>query len=177
VTLANRYVLRPARPVDYDAIAAVVDDWWGRPVLPALPRLFLDHFHDTSLVAESTEGLGGFLVGLMSPAEPDRAYIHFVGVHPQARSTGLARTMYGEFFGIAREHHRSVVQAVTSPVNRASIAFHRRLGFTVTEPVPDYNGPGHDLVVFERSVSSLPRFETGPGEGSPERDRGDRSGK
>jgi predicted GNAT superfamily acetyltransferase len=24
--------LRTARPADYDAIIAVVDDWWGRPV-------------------------------------------------------------------------------------------------------------------------------------------------
>ena len=44
--------LRPARPEDYERIAAVADDWWGRPILQVLPRLFLDHFHRTSLVAE-----------------------------------------------------------------------------------------------------------------------------
>ncbi len=153
MTDPNTYVLRRARAADYDALAAVVDDWWGRPILHALPRLFLDHFHRTSIVAESAEGIGGFLVGLMSPSEPDQAYIHFVGVHPRARSTGLGRIMYREFFGIARDHDRSIVQAVTSPINQASIAFHRRMGFTVKGPVPDYNGPGHDLVVFERSVS------------------------
>ena len=47
---------RPAQPADYDAIAAVLDDWWGRPVLGALPRLFLDHFHATSRVIDGAAG-------------------------------------------------------------------------------------------------------------------------
>lgn len=152
MTQPNTHVLRPAQAEDYDSIAAVIDDWWGRPVLGSLPRLFLDHFHRTSLVTESAQGLGGFLVGIVSPSELDQAYIHFVGVHPQARSLGLARTMYQEFFRIAQKHGRSVVHAVTSPVNQTSIAFHRRMGFTVRGPVPGYNGPGHDLVVFERAL-------------------------
>src|SRR6185369_13159513 len=68
------FVIRPARAADYDPIAAVVDDWWGRPVLPGLPRLFLEHFHRTSLVAEEDGALVGFLVGLLSPSRPDEAY-------------------------------------------------------------------------------------------------------
>jgi hypothetical protein len=26
------------------------------------------------------------------------------------------------------------------------------MGFTVTDPVPDYNGPGRELVVFHRDL-------------------------
>jgi ribosomal protein S18 acetylase RimI-like enzyme len=152
MTEATRYVLRSARAADYDTIAAVVDDWWGRPILPSLPRLFLDHFHRTSLIAESGNHLRGFLVGIVSPSEPNQAHIHFVGVCPQARNNGLARTLYEQFFQIARSHNCRVVSAITSPVNQASIAFHRRLGFTVSGPVPDYNGPGRDLIVFERTI-------------------------
>jgi len=37
-----------AQPADYDAIASRVDQWWGRPVLGSLPRLFFDLFHRTS---------------------------------------------------------------------------------------------------------------------------------
>jgi ribosomal protein S18 acetylase RimI-like enzyme len=143
--------IRAARPDDYDAIAAVVEDWWGRPVGPAMPRLFFDHFHHTSLVAEGA-GLHGFLVGLLSPAEPDLAYIHFVGVAPAARRSGLARTMYEAFFDLARSNERARVQAITSPVNEASVAFHRGMGFTVHGPVPDYDGPGRDRFVFERTI-------------------------
>ena len=79
--------LRTAAAADYDRIIARLDDWWGRPVRQALPRLFLDHFHATSFVAERDGDLAGFLVGFMSPSLPDAAYIHFVGVHPQFRGS------------------------------------------------------------------------------------------
>jgi ribosomal protein S18 acetylase RimI-like enzyme len=143
---------RTARPADYDAIAAVVDDWWGRPVLGALPRLFLDHFHGSSLVVDGAAGLQAFLVGILSPSEPDRAYIQFVGVSPAARGLGLARQLYEEFFALARGDGRRLVSAVTAPVNSGSVAFHRAMGFTVTGPVAGYDGPGHDKIFFEREL-------------------------
>lgn len=143
---------RMARPDDYDAIAAVVNDWWGRPILGAIPRLFLDHFYRTSLVVDGPGGPLAFLVGILSPSQPGQAYIHFVGVAPQARGLGLGRRLYEEFLALARADGRSVAKAITAPVNTASIAFHRAMGFTVTGPVPDYEGPGRDYMVFERRL-------------------------
>ena len=143
---------RPARPEDYDAIAAVVNRWWGRPVLAALPRLFLDHFHNSSLIVDGPDGPMAFLIGILSPAQPQRAYIHFAGVAPQARQAGLGRRLYEEFFALARADGRRVVSAVTAPANAGSIAFHRSMGFVVAGPVPDYNGPGRDFVTFERPL-------------------------
>lgn len=148
----SSHFIRRARPSDYDRIAPVVDAWWGRSVLGSLPRLFLDHFHRSSLIAENDDGLTGFLVGIVSPSEVDQAYIHFVGVHPQARSIGLARNLYEQFFQLARAYDRQLVRAITAPVNDVSISFHERLGFTVTGPMADYNGPGRDVMVFERRV-------------------------
>jgi ribosomal protein S18 acetylase RimI-like enzyme len=145
-------VTRTARPEDYDAIAAVVNDWWGRPVLGVLPRMFLDQFWRTSLVVDGADGPDAFLIGFLSPSQPDRAYIHFVGVAPHARQRGLARQLYEEFFALARAGGRRVVGAITSPVNAGSIAFHRSLGFSVTGPVADYDGAGHDKMVFERPL-------------------------
>ncbi|MGW4793798.1 N-acetyltransferase family protein [Nonomuraea sp. NPDC004297] len=145
--------LRPATPADYDAVAAVIDDWWGRPILASLPRLFLDHFHRTSLIAEGPGGhLAGFLIGILSPSLPHEAYIHFVGVSPGARKSGLARTMYERFFDLARDDGRRVVKAVTAPVNATSIAFHSRMGFEADGPLPGYNGPGTTLVTFTRTL-------------------------
>jgi predicted GNAT superfamily acetyltransferase len=152
VILASEYRLRQARPEDYDTIAAVVDVWWGRPVLGSLPRLFLDHFHGSSLVIDGPGGMTAFLIGLLSPSWPERAYIHFAGVAPAARNRGLARNLYEEFFALARADHRMLVSAVTAPGNRGSISFHRSMGFTVTGPMPGYNGPDRDLVVFERAL-------------------------
>jgi predicted GNAT superfamily acetyltransferase len=146
--------VRGAVPADYDRIVAVVDDWWGRSVEHALPRLFLDHFHATSFVAEAgaNAGLAGFLVGFLSPSLPDAAYIHFVGINPRFRGNGLARLLYERFFQLATSGGRSVVKAVTAPVNSASIAFHTALGFSVTGPVQGYDGPSDVKMVFERRL-------------------------
>jgi ribosomal protein S18 acetylase RimI-like enzyme len=152
MTDLTRHTIRTARAADYDAIAAVVNDWWGREVLPGLPRLFLDHFHSTSLIAEAEDGLSGFLVGFVSPSAPDEAYIHYVGVRPDARSQGLARALYARFFEIARAHGRHTIKAITSPINHTSIAFHRRMGFTVTGPIPAYNGPNNPFTTFTQTL-------------------------
>ncbi|MFE6922656.1 GNAT family N-acetyltransferase [Nocardia sp. NPDC057663] len=144
--------IRRARPDDYDDLIGMVDSWWGRTVVHNLPRLFLDHFHRTSLVATDEDGISGFLVGFGSPSDADAAYIHFVAVRPDARKVGLGRTLYDEFFEIVRADGRKVVTAITSPANFTSIDFHRSLGFTVTGPVADYNGPGRSLITFERTL-------------------------
>lgn len=147
---ADGYKARAAVPDDYDAIATVVEDWWGLPVLAAVPRLFLDHFHRSSLVVDGPRGPLAFLIGILSPSDPDCAYIHFAAVAPQARHAGLARMLYEEFFAVARADGRRVARAVTIPDNTGSIAFHESMGFSVTGPIPDYNGPGRPLVAFER---------------------------
>jgi predicted GNAT superfamily acetyltransferase len=144
--------LRPARPEDYASIAAVADDWWGRPIVRVLPKLFLDHFHGTSLVAERDGVLAGFLIGFCSPSKPDEAYIHFLGVAPVERRAGLARQLYEAFFELARIERRTVVTAVTSQVNEGSIAFHRKLGFAVSDPIPGLHELGGDLVRFRRDL-------------------------
>ena len=150
--------IRTADPADYDAIAAVIDQWWGRPVLASLPRLFLDLFHGSSLAIDGTggpEGTGGldaFLIGIFSPSDADRAYIHFVGVAPEARRRGYGRLLYEEFFRRARADGRRTVSAITAPSNLRSADFHRELGFRVSGPVDGYNGPGHPMLVFDRTL-------------------------
>ena len=143
--------LRAASPDDYDRIIAVVDDWWGREIHDILPRLFLDHFHRTSLVAEDGGDLAGFLVGFMSPSLPEAAYIHFVGVRPAFRGTGLGRRLYEAFFAMAAADGRSSVGALTSPQNTGSVAFHEAMGFVATLK-PEYDGPGTPRVVFKRAL-------------------------
>ncbi len=145
--------VRAARPGDYEAIVSVVDDWWGRPMARMVPRLFLDHFHATSLIAEDGGTLLGFLIGFHSASVPDRAYIHFVGVAPAARGTGLARRLYEAFFTAAIHDGCTTVSAITSPANTASVAFHRAMGFALRGPVSDYDGPGVDRIVFERTLA------------------------
>jgi ribosomal protein S18 acetylase RimI-like enzyme len=147
--MGERWEVRMARPDDHDAIIEVVDERWGRPVAAAVPRLFLDHFYKSSLVAETSGVLAGLLIGFVSPSLPDEAYIHFAGVRPDLRGAGLGRELYGRFIARAAEQDRTVIRATTSPSNHESIEFHRRLGFEVLGPVPDYNRPGTEHVLFK----------------------------
>src|SRR5437773_3794592 len=124
--------IRNAEPSDYDRVSPIVDDWWGgRQMRALLPRLFFEHFRETSFVAEEDGELVGFLNGFLSQTFPNEAYIHFVGVRPDRRGSGLARELYERFFAVARAHERSLVRCVTAPANEASLAFHRALGFDV----------------------------------------------
>ena len=75
-----------------------------------------------------------------------------MGVAPAARQRGLGRLLYEEFFRLVRAGNRTIVSAVTAPVNSGSIAFHQSMGFTVTGPVRNHNGQGRELVVFERTL-------------------------
>src|SRR6266576_2939216 len=51
--------IRQIRPSDYWPVISVIDDWWsGRHMADMLPRLFFEHFTDTSFAAERGRGLG-----------------------------------------------------------------------------------------------------------------------
>ena len=155
--------IRPIRSSDYLAVIAVIDDWWGgRHMADMLPRLFFEHFTDTSFAAERDGELAGFLVGFRSQSRPGEAYIHFVGVNPGERGHGLGRQLYECFFEAARAGGCDRVRAVTSPVNRGSVAFHQRMGFDIEpgEAGPDgiavaagYDGEGQDRVRFVRRLA------------------------
>src|SRR5581483_5229107 len=146
--------IRHAQPSDYGTVIQHVNAWWGgRHMAPMLPKLFFVHFEGTSFVAEDGGSLAGFLCGFLSQTAPDEAYIHFVGVGPAHRGSGLGRALYERFFDAAREHGRSVVRCVTSPANETSIAFHRALGFEVERVAEDYDGPGEDRALLVKRLS------------------------
>lgn len=150
---------------DYPVIIGQADEWWGRRVAYMLPRLFLRHFHDTSLAAVDDHGnVAGFLVGIVSPAELGEAHSHFMAVAPDQRRGGLGKALYEAFFALARERGCRTVTAVVSPVNTRSQQFHLAVGF-VPVPLPDgsavrsgwdrelpvwsdWDGPGEDRIRF-----------------------------
>jgi ribosomal protein S18 acetylase RimI-like enzyme len=146
--------IRHANPSDYGRVIQHVNAWWGgREMAPMLPKLFFVHFEGTSLVAETDEsGLAGFLVGFLSQTHRDEAYVHFVGVAPEHRGSGLGRGLYERFFETVRAAGRTVVRCVTSPANEPSIAFHRALGFEVEGVVEDYDGSGESRVLLVRRL-------------------------
>jgi predicted GNAT superfamily acetyltransferase len=147
-------VIRHAQPSDYGRVIGRVNAWWGgREMAPMLPKLFFLHFEGTSFVAERDDGqLAGFLVGFVSQTDSREAYIHFVGVDPDERGSGLGRQLYERFFEAARDQGCAVVRCVTSPANEGSLAFHAALGFETDRVAEDYDGPGEDRVLLVRSL-------------------------
>ena len=160
VTDELRY--RRPTPDDHPRVQGVIDEWWGggRRLGQLLPRLWLEHFRGTSWLAETDDGrLAGFLVGFVSQDDPSTAYVHMVASDPNRRHQGIGSALYARFFADAREHGAARVTAVTWPGNRASIGFHRAVGFRVddgpgTQPLygtpahVDHDGEGEDRVVF-----------------------------
>ena len=119
--------IQNVREEDYAPIITVIDEWWGgRHMGDMLPKLFFQHFQETSFVVEENDTVVAFLVGLVSQACPDQAYVHFVGVHPDCRHRALAKDLYKRLFAIVRERGCTQVHAVTSPINKGSISFHTR---------------------------------------------------
>ena len=145
-------VIRHAEPGDHARVVAVVDEWWGgRSMAAMLPKLFFVHFRDTSFVAEDDGELAGFLCGFRSQTFENEAYIHFVGVDPGRRGSGLGRELYERFFAAIAP--RTIVRAITSPVNERSVAFHQALGFEIEGVDDDYDGRGEPRVRFVNDLA------------------------
>jgi ribosomal protein S18 acetylase RimI-like enzyme len=160
--------VRHPTPDDHARVLVSQEHWWGglggaagtqqRAFL--LPRLFFQHFADTSYLVEDTSGtLRAFLIGFVSQSRPGEAYVHFAGVDPELRRRGIAQGLYERFFGDVEARGARVVRCITSPANTTSQAFHTGIGFTIDEsdrlvdgvPVQlDYDGPGVDRVTFTR---------------------------
>jgi len=147
--------IRHVQPSDYGRVIQHVNAWWGgREMAPLLPRLFFIHFEGTSYVAEREDGtLAGFLIGFLSQTNTDEAYVHFVGVAPDLRGTGLGRRLYERFFAAARAHGRSIVRCVTSPANADALAFHEAMGFEVETVADDYDGTGEARALLVKRLA------------------------
>jgi predicted GNAT superfamily acetyltransferase len=146
--------IRHVQPSDYGRVIQHVNEWWGgREMAPMLPRLFFIHFESTSFVADREDGtLAGFLIGFLSQTDAETAYVHFIGVAPAERGSGLGRELYERFFAAAQASGRSVVRCVTSPQNTSSLAFHAALGFEQEGLAEDYDGAGASRVLLARRL-------------------------
>jgi GNAT superfamily N-acetyltransferase len=158
--------LRRPTEADYQALVAVVDEWWGgRRMQPLFQRVWFQHFAGTSWLAELPDGRpAGFLVGFISPEDPSVGYVKLIATNPNVRRRGLGRMLYERFIADVTERGVRQVRAITWPGNRVSVGFHLAMGFRPldglgsqniygTTAFPDYDGPGEDRVVFVRELA------------------------
>lgn len=130
----------------------MADEWFGHPVGLVMHRLFFDQLGPHGVWLEGPDGSpAGFLLGLVSAAEPDLAYVHMHVVAPRWRGTGAGERLYREFCDRAVAAGCRRVRALAAPERTASRRFHERLGFAGRRE-PGYLGPGSDRIVYERPL-------------------------
>ncbi|GIO07158.1 N-acetyltransferase [Brevibacillus reuszeri] len=154
--------IRNVNEQDYTKIIPVINEWWGgRQMSDMLPKLFFVHFQPTSFVIEAEGEIIAFLIGFLSQTNPEEAYIHFVGVHPERRGDGVGKELYQMFFQEVKKRGCHTVRCITSPVNKGSIHFHGKMGFEVEagDKVVDgvwvttnYDGRGNDRVQLVKRI-------------------------
>lgn len=151
---------RPLAAGDFDRARAVVDDWFGHPVGLVMHRLFFDQLGPTGVWIETPDGRPvGFLLGLVSVAEPDLGYVHMHVVDPAWRGRGVGDLLYHAFARTAAARGARRIRALAAPERLASRRFHERLGFT-GRGAPDHLGPGAHRIVYERVLPLPPRVES-----------------
>jgi L-amino acid N-acyltransferase YncA len=146
-------------PADGPAVfAEILEDlpaFWGERDMRALHHpVWLRQFAADAVVVLENDRLVGYLLGIVTTHRV--AYVHAVATRAGHRGRGVGRLLYETFLDLARQRGADRVEATTTPANAASIAFHRKLGFSV-EVHDDYAGPGQARVLFSRSVSSRAR--------------------
>ncbi|WP_066187586.1 GNAT family N-acetyltransferase [Gracilibacillus timonensis] len=154
--------IRKVKRLDYDRLSPLINQWWGgRQMSEKLPKLFFDHFTDTSFIVEEDGEIIGFLIGFLSQTYAKEAYIHFVGIHPEQRKRGIGKELYHRFFSKVQTENRTKIRCVTSPVNKTSIAYHTKMGFAIEQgnKIVDgisvhanYDGAGQDRVLFVKEL-------------------------
>jgi len=146
---------------DFDQILAQVTAFWGSERTLALHHpLFLYELGDTAYVIREGEQVVAYLFGVLSQTEPV-GYVHLVGVREGHRRQGLAQRLYDHFAAHVRAHGCTELKAITTPGNRASLAFHASIGLLPAEGelvggvqvVRDYAGPGQDRVVLRKRLA------------------------
>jgi ribosomal protein S18 acetylase RimI-like enzyme len=158
----DNFIIRNGTSLDHEKVISVMPEWWaGRDLSSSVLKVFFIHFNNTTYIAEIGDKLVGFLVGFMSQSKEKVGYIHFAGVHPHFRRTGIGRLLYEKFYAACKANGRSVVQSCTSPVNKLSINFHRKMGFEIepgdgiVDNVPvtlNYLGKDNPKVLFKKTL-------------------------
>lgn len=127
-------------------------------------HIFTKFFKSTSFVAElPSEEIGGFLLGFISPENPEEAYIHLLCVDPKMRGKHIGKKLVEKFIDEVALKGCKKICLSTKPINWNSISFYKKMGFLEDQnqetinilgvnAVKNYNGMGQHMVVFYKLI-------------------------
>ncbi|HEX2919789.1 MAG TPA: GNAT family N-acetyltransferase [Bacteroidales bacterium] len=146
---------------DYNQIIKDICDFWGSDRTLHIHNPYLVHeFGNTAFVIKEREKVIAYMFGFFSQTE-SCAYVHLLAVREQYQRKGLGEMLYNHFIEIARSKNIKKIKAITKPINKKSVNFHKnRMGMTLLgkpneegiNVVEDYSGENEDRVVFERKI-------------------------
>jgi len=139
-------------PALYREISADLTSFWGHQDSRALHHpMWLRQFVTNAVIARHDNLLIGYLLGTL--ANPELAYIHLVATRRGYQRRGVGRRLYDTFLTEAASHGVAMAEAITTPPNPGSVAFHQQLGFAA-DLVTDYGGSGQDHILFRLDLAT-----------------------
>jgi ribosomal protein S18 acetylase RimI-like enzyme len=151
-----RIRIRRAQAHDLAVVTNAARQWWGLGSGFALPARMRSRLDRASFVAEAAQSLVGFLIGEV-PTQPNVCdpLVRVVGVAPPHRSRGIGRSLYEDFFALARSAGHQAVQVLVPPSNDAAMAFHRALGFDYCHSFAERPMPQGERLAMRREIGYL----------------------
>jgi ribosomal protein S18 acetylase RimI-like enzyme len=128
-------------------------------------HIFTKFFKSTSLVLEDTDdkSIKGFLLGFISPDDPQNAYIHLLCLDKSLRGSGIGFSIVDHFISLVYAMGSKKISLICKPHNEIAIKFYKKMGF-ISESTDktvqldglnvyeDYDGPGEDKIVFYKLI-------------------------
>ncbi|HPD07016.1 MAG TPA: N-acetyltransferase [Candidatus Bipolaricaulis sp.] len=131
--------VRPARPTDLPAIAAIEVRSFPDPWPEALLAGYFDDRQALILLAEEEEPLGFLIARVESPPRGGRTlHIHDLAVDPPHRRRGVGSALLAALTQAALREHISRLQLEVRVGNEAGLRFYERHGFRVTRRLAHY---------------------------------------
>lgn len=135
----TQIAIRPARPDDYEAVAAFTRDTWpDREGTDYLPQIYHDWIEGNgdrkrTLVADAGEEIAGICQAVM--LSPHEAWAQGMRVNPRFRGAGISTDLNDALFKWARDQGATVCRNMVFSWNIAGLGGSRTAGF---EPATEF---------------------------------------
>lgn len=134
-----------------EVLAAHEEFWDGRDLRSLHAAMWFRQFGGWALLAMDGPVIAGYLCGTVTA--DGLGYVHLVATRRTHRGRGIGRELWATFTVNARKAGATRLEAVTSPGNAGSIAFHQGLGMRAEE-ITNYAGNGGTTVLFQRDLAA-----------------------
>ena len=148
---AGNIIVREYRDSDFDAVLAMESSRGGDPYSHAVyirQTGFL--FPATFLIAQKEDDKrpAGYVLGGISPFDPESGLVMKIFVYPEFRRAGVGRIMMKELLKRFSLHGVRSISLTVSPSNMAALSLYESLGFSESGYTRNYFGEGEDRIIM-----------------------------